>query len=59
MLKLKLVLDNEEEEKLLRKGSVSIDELVMLINNNDLDREIPVYVDADVFNPGRFWSVEK
>jgi len=54
---MKLVLDNEEEEALIRKGSVSIDELVALINQHDLDRKIPVCVDADVSDMADFGVV--
>ncbi len=52
---MKLVLDNEEEQALIRKGSVSIDELVALINQHDLDRMLAKHL----YNIGTYRVLSK
>ena len=47
---MKLVLESKEEEKLIRRGSISIDELLILINQNDFDRNLQVVVDVEAWN---------
>lgn len=43
-----IVITTPDEEKHLRKQSISIDELVLLFNKHDWDRMINIYLSEDV-----------